>query len=150
MQTAEGQRQWLHQQYMEKDKWVMIYGRAIIVMPLCAHLSERFYSSVRPYQINVMFHRLFTFWEWPGRPGKKIKKVYYEMFCITKITMIAKYLEDTTSVSQPTNSTFLSHTLSCLCSMNYQRLQLYFHHMTVWFTFLFEICKMGPGWIHET
>ena len=31
-------------------------------------------------------------------------KVYYETICITKITMIAKYLEDTTSVhSQLTN-----------------------------------------------
>ena len=52
--------------------------------------------------------------------GGKIKiKVCSEMICITKfkITMIAKYLEDTTSVhSQLANSTFLSHTLSCLCS----------------------------------
>ena len=49
---------------------------------------------------------------------EKIKiKVYYEMICITKITMIAKYLEDATSVhSQLANSTFLSHTLSCFCS----------------------------------
>ena len=39
-------------------------------------------------------------------------KLYYETICITKITMIAKYLEDTTSVlSQLANSTFLSHTL---------------------------------------
>ena len=48
---------------------------------------------------------------------KKIKiKVHHEMICITKITMIAKYLKDTTSVhSQLANSTFLSHTLSYLC-----------------------------------
>ena len=39
------------------------------------------------------------------------------LLCITKITMIAKYLEDATSVySQLANSAFLSHTLSCLCS----------------------------------
>ena len=31
--------------------------------------------------------------------GKNNKiNVYYEMICITKVTMIAKYLEDTTSV----------------------------------------------------
>ena len=49
---------------------------------------------------------------------EKIKiKVYYEMICITKITIIAKHLEDTTSVhSQLANSAFLSHTSSCLCS----------------------------------
>ena len=48
--------------------------------------------------------------------GWKIK-VHYETICITKITMIAKYLEDTTSVhSQLANSTFLNHNLSCLCS----------------------------------
>ena len=41
-------------------------------------------------------------------------KVYYEMICITKITMIAKYLEDVASVhSQLANS---SHTLLCFCS----------------------------------
>ena len=41
---------------------------------------------------------------------EKLKKVCYETICITKITMIAKYLEDTTSVhSQLANSTFLSH-----------------------------------------
>ena len=51
-----------------------------------------------------------------GRKNRKIK-VHHEMICITKITMTAKYLEDTTSVHrQPANSTFLSHTLSCLCS----------------------------------
>ena len=50
-------------------------------------------------------------------PGKIEIKVYRETICITKITMIAKYLEDTTSVhSQLANSTFLSHTLSYLCS----------------------------------
>ena len=45
---------------------------------------------------------------------KKIKiKVYHVMICITKITMIAKYLENTTLIhSQLANSTFLSHTLS--------------------------------------
>ena len=32
-----------------------------------------------------------------GREKIKIK-VYHEMICITKITMTAKYLEDTTSV----------------------------------------------------
>ena len=111
-------------------------------------------SNRRPYQINVMFHGLFTFSGWPSKPGK-IKKSYYEMICITKITMIAK----TTSVhSQLANSTFLSHTLSYLCSwqqqllkylaahtMNCQPLQLYFHHITMimWFTFLFEIWKKG-------
>ena len=94
---------------------------------------------------------------------EKIKiKVYYEMICITKITMIAK----TTSVhSQLANSTFLSHTLSCLCSwqqqllkylaahtMNCQPLQLNFHHITMimWFTFLFEIWKKGLSQIRET
>ena len=49
--------------------------------------------------------------------GREKIKVYYEMICITKITMIGKYLEDTISVhSQLANCTFLSHTLSCLCS----------------------------------
>ena len=44
---------------------------------------------------------------------EKIKiNVYHEIICITKITIIDKYLEDTTSVhSQLANSTFLSHTL---------------------------------------
>ena len=51
----------------------------------------------------------------PGRLGKI--KVYHEMICIIEITMIAKYLEDTTSVhSQLANSTFIGHTLSFLCS----------------------------------
>ena len=74
--------------------------------------------------------------------------VHHETICITKITMIAKYLEDATSVhNQLANSTFLSITLSCLCSwqqqllnfykylathtMNYLPLQLCLHHMTV-------------------
>ena len=49
--------------------------------------------------------------------GQKKIKVYYETICITKITMIAKYLEDTTLVhSQPANSTFLSHKLLWFCS----------------------------------
>ena len=41
---------------------------------------------------------------------KKIKiKVHYETICIIKITMIAKYFEDTTSVhSQLANSTLIS------------------------------------------
>ena len=48
---------------------------------------------------------------------EKIKiNVHHEMICITKITMIAKYLEDTSVHSQLANSKFLSHTLSCLCS----------------------------------
>ena len=48
---------------------------------------------------------------------EKVKiKVYYEMICITKITMIAEYLEDTSVHSQLANSMFLSHTSSCLCS----------------------------------
>ena len=44
---------------------------------------------------------------------KKIKiKAHHETICITKITMIAKYLEDTASVhSQLANSTFLSHVM---------------------------------------
>ena len=111
--------------------------------------------NIRPYQINVMFHGLFTFSGWPGR---LLQKVYYETTCITKITMIAKYLEDTTSVhSQLANSTFLSHTLSCLCfwqqqllnlykylaihALTYQPLQLYLHHTTVimWFTLIFYL-----------
>ena len=46
--------------------------------------------------------------------GQEKNKNYYEIICITKITMIAKYLEDTTSFnSQLTNS---GHTLSCSCS----------------------------------
>ena len=47
----------------------------------------------------------------------KIKiKVYCETIYITKITIIAEYLKDTTSVySQLVNSTFLSHTLLCFC-----------------------------------
>ena len=53
----------------------------------------------------------------PAGPEKIKIKVYYEMICITKITMIAKYLEDTTSVhSKLANSAFLSHTLSSFCS----------------------------------
>ena len=32
-----------------------------------------------------------------GDLAKKLTKVYYEMIYITKITMAAKYLEDTTS-----------------------------------------------------
>ena len=46
-------------------------------------------------------------------------KVYNEMIYITKITMITKYLEGTTSFHSQlaiANSTFLTHTLSCLCS----------------------------------
>ena len=51
----------------------------------------------------------------PAGLGKIKIKVYYGMICITKITMIAKCLEDPTSVhSQLANSAFLSHTLSCL------------------------------------
>ena len=45
--------------------------------------------------------------------GREKDKVYYEIICITKITMIAKYLEDTSVHSQLANSTFLSHTLVC-------------------------------------
>ena len=42
---------------------------------------------------------------------ERIKKVYREIIYITKITMIAKYLEDTTSThNQLANSAFLSHT----------------------------------------
>ena len=41
-----------------------------------------------------MFHGLFTF----SLAGQEKIKIYYETICITKITMIAKYLEDTSSV----------------------------------------------------
>ena len=49
---------------------------------------------------------------------KKIKmKLYYETICITKSTIVANYLEDTTPVHrQLAISALLSHTLSCLCS----------------------------------
>ena len=49
---------------------------------------------------------------------EKIKiNVCYKTIYITKVIVVAKYLEDITSVhSQLANSTFLSHTLSCLCS----------------------------------
>ena len=50
-----------------------------------------------------------------GREKIKVK-ICYEMICITKIIMVAKYLEDTLFDSQLTNSAFLSHTLSCFCS----------------------------------
>ena len=56
----------------------------------------------------------------------KNKKVYYEMICITKITMIVKYLEETTLVhGQLANSAFLSHTLYCFCSQQQQLLNFY-------------------------
>ena len=49
-----------------------------------------------------------------GDPAGQEKNNYYEIICITKNTMIAKYLEDTTSVnSQLANS---GHTLLYSCS----------------------------------
>ena len=43
-------------------------------------------------------------------------KVHHEMICITNITMIAKYLEDTSVHGQLAKYTLLIHTLSCFCS----------------------------------
>ena len=55
--------------------------------------------KLRPCQTDVMFlHSL------GDQAGQEKIKVYYEIICITKITMIAKYLEDTSVYSQPANS----------------------------------------------
>ena len=58
-------------------------------------LKSIFKLYLRPYQINVIFHELFTFSGWPGRPGKN---KYNEMIYIIKFTLVANYLEDTTTV----------------------------------------------------
>ena len=56
-------------------------------------------AKIIPMQSDVMFHGLFSFSGWPGRP-KTIKiKVHLEMICITKAIAIAKYLEDTSVYS---------------------------------------------------
>ena len=118
-----------------------------------------------PYQINVMYVSQIIYLLRVIRQVRKNKnKIHYELIYISKITMIAKYLQDTISVhSQLAISTFLSHTLSCLCSwqqqilnfykylathkMNYQPLQLYLHHITVimWFTFYLRFGKRDPA-----
>ena len=63
--------------------------------------------------------------------GKIKIKVHREMTCINKIIMIAKYLNNTTSVhSQRVNSTLLCHTLSYLCSWQQQLLNFYKYSTT--------------------
>ena len=69
-----------------------------------------------------MFHGLFTFSGWLGKPEKNKNKVHHETIYITKIIMIAKYLEYASVHSQLANSAFLSHTLSCLHSWQQQLL----------------------------
>ena len=41
-------------------------------------------------------------------PAGQEKISYYEMICITKITMVAKYLEDKTSVDSQLVNNFIS------------------------------------------
>ena len=123
------------------------------------------YVHVRLYQINVTFHRLITFSGWPSRLGKN--KVYFGMICITKITMIAKYLEDTSVHSQLANSAFLAthcHAVTNSSSSFYKYLAIIqwtipassaifpsqYNNHVIYITFLLKIWKNGPGWICET
>ena len=46
------------------------------------------------------------------------------MICTTKITMVAKYLEDTSVDSQLVNFLLLSHTLSHFCTEQQNNKQL--------------------------
>ena len=56
-------------------------------------------AFVRPYQINVSYVSWIIYLlRMTRQAGKNKLKVYYEMISITKITMIAKYLKDTTLV----------------------------------------------------
>ena len=100
---------------------------------------------LRPYQINIMFHGLFTFSGWPSKPEKIKIEVHHGTICIT---MIAKYPEDTTSVhSQLANSTSLSHTLSCLCSWQQQFLNFYKYLAThIIFSYIFITWQWSHDW----